>query len=390
MKRRRRSLYFYKSALSVIAIVFIFAVGMFFLKNLQYTESWSFMKRHEKETRSFVKKLGPGINLGNTMDSHNLHFETKEPYDFETYWGNPVTAKEMIEDMSAAGFEVLRVPVTWYEHMDDDYNIDPAWLERVQQIADYGLDAGMYVIINAHHDSWYTPDDEHLPEAREITHAIWSQIAERFQEYDQRLLFESMNEPRLIGEADEWSDGTLRSREIINELNEIFVRTIRGSGGENSDRYLILPTYCAKPYEKALKDFIMPEEKGLIVSIHLYSPYNFTLNMEGTSDFDYNNPSDTEEINKIFDNIDKFFISRDVPVIITEFSAVDKKNERQRAEWVSYVRKRAEALGIACIWWDAGPREEEGKPFPLYNRYTGKWLFPDLLEALTEPHVNDL
>ena len=240
------------------------------------------------------------------------------------------------------------------------------------------------MILNAHHDSWYTPDDEYLPKARERMQSLWSQIAEQFKEYDQRLLFESMNEPRLIGEREEWSEGTQRARQIINELNDIFVRTIRESGGENSDRYLILPTYCAQAHEAALKDFYMPEGNRLILSVHLYSPYDFALNIQGTSEFDDENPVDTEEIDKIFENLNRFFINKGVPVIITEFSAVDKKNEQQRADWAHYIRKKAEKLGIACVWWDAGPGEEDGKPFPLYNRYTRKWLFPDLKESLTK------
>lgn len=381
MKRHKHRFRFYDF---ILAFGFIFIIVILISKNLQGVEVWSFIKLQDRETRRFVKQLGPGLNLGNTLDTHNLHFETNNPSDFETYWGNPATTKEMIEDIKQAGFDVLRVPVTWYEHMDENDIIDKAWLDRVQQVVDYGLQADMHVILNAHHDSWYTPDDEHLPKARERMQRLWSQIAEQFKEYDQRLLFESMNEPRLIGEREEWSEGTQRAREIINELNDIFVRTIRESGRENSDRYLILPTYCAQVYEAALKDFCMPEGNRLILSVHLYSPYDFALNIQGTSEFDDENSMDTEEIDKIFENLNRFFVNKGVPVIITEFSAVDKKNEQQRTDWARYIRKKAEKLGIACVWWDAGPGEEDGKPFPLYNRYTRKWLFPDLKEALTE------
>jgi len=382
MRRRyRRRFCFYDF---ILALGFILIAGIFMLKNLQGMEILSFMKQEERETRIFVKQLGAGLNLGNTLDVHNLHFETKEPYDFETYWGNPVTSREMLEDIKSAGFDVLRIPVTWYEHVDENDIIDQVWLDRVRQVADYGLEAGMHVIINAHHDSWYTPDDEHLPGARERMRTLWSQIAVHFKEYDQMLLFESMNEPRLIGEAEEWSGGTSRSREIINELNEIFVRTVRESGGKNDDRYLIIPTYCAKPQEEALEDFRLPEGERIIASVHLYSPYDFTLNMQGTDEFNHEDPVDTGEIDEIFENLNEYFVIKGIPVIITEFSAIDKKNEQQRTAWARYVKEKADALGIACVWWDAGPGEEEGKPFPLYNRYTRKWLFPDLLEVLTE------
>ena len=342
------------------------------------------MKQQEKETRNFVKQLGPGLNWGNTLDTHDLHFETKSPSDFETYWGNPVTTREMIKDIKQAGFDVLRIPVTWQEHMDENDHIEKAWLNRVAQVVDYGLEAGMYVIINAHHDSWYMPDDVHLPTAVEKTRHLWSQLAQRFQAYDQRLLFEGMNEPRLIGKIEEWSGGTPRSREIVNILNAVFVRTIRESGGENNDRYLILSTYCAKTYREVLQDFQFPEGSRLILSVHFYSPYDFSLNIQGPPGFDTKDPLDTKEMDQMFEDLDRFFISKGMPVIITEFGAVDKQNERQRTAWARYVRGKAKKLGIACIWWDAGSGEKTGRPFPLYDRYPRQWLFPDLTEALTE------
>lgn len=373
MKKRKYWFRFY---------VFVVSLGCILLMGFLMKD---YLKR--AETRRFIKEVGPGFNLGNTLDVHDLHFETDNPSHFETYWGNPVTTREMIKDIKAAGFNLLRVPVTWYEHMDENNKIDEVWFARVQQIVDYGLDAGMYVIINAHHDSWYTPDDKHLPKAREKMEDLWMQIGERFKDYDHRLLFESMNEPRLIGKKEEWGEGTKRSREIINELNQIFVDTVRGLGGENEDRYLILPTYCARTDEVVLKDFKMPKgikEERLILSVHLYEPYHFALNIDGTSEFLEEELADIEELNRAFHDLRRFFIKKGIPVIITEFSAVDKKNEQHRTAWAAYVLKRAKELGMGTIWWDAGPGEEEGKPFPLYNRYTRKWLFPELKKVLTE------
>lgn len=349
-------------------------IGILVLKNWQ-----------AGETRRFVKQLGPGFNLGNTLDSHDLHFETNRPSDFETYWGNPVTTREMIRDIKEAGFDVLRLPITWYEHMDEDDIIETAWLNRVQELVDYGLEEGLYVIINAHHDSWYRPDDEHLLIARQKTRRLWRQVADHFKAYDHHLLFESMNEPRLIGTGEEWGAGTPRAREIINELNQIFVETIRSSGEQNSNRYLLLPSYCARTDEAVLKDFNLPAGNRLIASVHLYLPYDFSLNIDGTPVFQLGELADTQEIDTVFENLNHFFIRKGVPIIITEFSAMDKKNEQDRAAWAGYIRQQAQALGIAYIWWDAGPGEEEGKPFPLYNRYTRRWLFPDLKRALTSP-----
>jgi endoglucanase len=284
------------------SLVFILSLGFTLIIVFFIMENWQ-----REETKRFVKQLGPGFNLGNTLDTHDLHFETNNPSDFETYWGNPVTTREMIQDIKTAGFDVLRIPVTWYEHMDTDDMIDQAWFQRVQQVVDYGLEAGLYVIINSHHDNWYTPKDENLPKAREKMSRLWIQIAERFKEYDQRLLFESMNEPRLIGEKEEWGEGTPRSREIVNELNEIFVETVRASGGENANRYLVLPAYCARADDVILKDFRLPKGNRLILSVHLYLPYEFCLNIKGTSQFHQEELMDTEEINKVFRDLERFF-----------------------------------------------------------------------------------
>ena len=374
MKKSSHHLPFYLFALFMSLIL----MGLLFIVVKYY------QAQEKEKIKHFISQLGPGFNLGNTLDAHTLHFKSNNPSDFETYWDNPVTTKEMIEDIKAAGFNVLRIPVTWYEHLDENDQIDKAWLNRVEQVVNYGLQADMYVILNAHHDSWYTPNDSHLIKARHQMKNLWSQIANHFNSYDEHLLFESMNEPRLIGEEKEWDEGTPRSREIINELNQIFVETIRSCGGYNKDRYLIVPTYCARTDQVVLESFVPPKDNKLIVSVHLYAPYHFTLDMEGTSVFDTNKLTDTTEIDQVFKNLKDFYNHQNVPIIITEFSAMDKNNETHRTDWVRYIRMQAKQLGIPCIWWDDGGGKDPSKPSPLYNRYTKSWLFPNLKKALTE------
>lgn len=374
MKKNSHHLRFYALILFVSSVLII---ALCVLKRFR-------SQQEKQDTMQFVKQLGPGFNLGNTLDAHDLHFETSEPYHFETYWDNPITTKEMIEDIHAAGFNVLRIPVTWYKHMNEKDQIDQAWLSRVQQVVDYGIESNMYVIINAHHENWYIPDDAHLALARKRMKNLWYQLAEHFKDYDEHLLFEGMNEPRLIDEQEEWSEGTPRSREIINELNEVFVKAVRSSSGYNKDRYLILPSYCARTDEIVLKEFKFPNDNRLILSVHLYTPYSFALDMEGTSAFDTTNTSDTEDIEQIFKNLSDFINSQNRPILITEFSAMDKNNEQERATWARYIREKAEELGISFIWWDDGGGKDKNKPAPLYNRYTRQWLFNDLKAALIE------
>lgn len=335
------------------------------------------------ETRRFVRGLGPGLNLGNTLDVHDLHFATRDPAHFETYWGNPLTTRAMLEDIRQAGFTLLRVPVTWEDHLDPQGTVHPRWMARVRQVVDDALDVGLTVILNAHHDRWYTPDPARLPQAEEQMARLWGQIAREFAGYDHRLLFESMNEPRLIGTPEEWGTGTAEAQETVNRLNRVFVETVRAGEGYNPRRYLLLPTYCARAEAAALAAFQLPRGDRLIASVHLYTPYGFTLDREGAAGFAPQDPEDTGELEAVFRDLNCHLIRRGIPVILTEFGAVDKGNEGDRAAWAAAVRRQAGRLGIAAVWWDAGPGEEEGQPKPLYNRHARRWVFPELADALT-------
>lgn len=323
----------------------------------------------------FASQLDPGFNLGNSLDAHGLNDRLAAPEKYETYWGNPDTTKEMIDSIKQAGFKTLRVPVTWYEHMDENYVIDPAWMDRVQQVVDYGIANEMYVILNAHHDSWYTPAAANEEKAEVITRKLWQQIAVRFQDYDEKLLFESMNEPRLIGTAEEWYAGTPEARKIVNRLNKAFTETIRSSGGRNRERYLMLPTYCASTLPEALSDFQLPKGERFIVSVHLYRPYEFTLAENQTKDW-MEKKEQTEEIDQAFRDLKRIFHRRGVPVIIGEYGALDKNNQDSRAAWVKYVRGLAGEQEIPCIWWDDS----------VFNRKELKWNYPELVKALVSEY----
>lgn len=336
------------------------------------------------EDLRFAAGLGAGWNLGNTLDAHGLPAETDGPGAYETRWGNPAVTPELFLDVRAAGFDLVRIPVTWYEHMDGDNQVDEAWMARVQQVVDDALAAGLSVILNAHHDPWYTPDEARLTDAETRTRALWGQIALRFRDYDRSLLFESMNEPRLVGAGLEWSDGTPRAREIVNRLNAVFVETVRASGGENADRYLLLPTYCARTGTAALEGFRLPEGKHLMVSLHLYEPYSFTQKETGTDGFDPRSAEDTEAIRQAFRDVERLFTRKGTAVVVTEFGARDRGNEDARVRWARYILNLARPLGIPCVWWDPGGRAEKEKSFSLYDRYHRAWLFPALADALTE------
>lgn len=340
-------------------------------------------KYQREEDLRFVKEMGAGWNLGNSLDVDKRGKQCASPETYEVYWNNPVTSKELIDEVAEAGFRTIRIPVTWYEHMDTDGTIDAKWLDRVNEVVDYAIDNNMYVIINVHHDAWYTPDDANREMAGVMMESIWNQIALRFKDYDQHLLFEGMNEPRLIGTSLEWTDGNHEAREIVNELNEIFVNTVRETGGFNSDRYLLVTTYCASGGEAAVDSLILPDAENLIVSIHEYIPYSFALKEDGTSKWDVENTDDTEEIDEVMKRLRHSFIRQGIPVIITEFGAVDKDNLDERLAWTEYYVQAASQNDIMTIWWDAGGEEDdESRSCQLLDRHKLEWVYPQIVDVL--------
>ncbi len=329
----------------------------------------------------FVKNLHIGWNLGNTLDaSGGIGLDT------ETAWGNPVTTKEMIMAVKEAGFDTLRLPTTWGNHMLDKepYTIHQIWLDRVKEVVDYGIDNGMYVILNLHHEEWLYPDYENLPMLKTRLAAMWTQIAETFKNYDEHLIFEGMNEPRLRGTPLEWTGGDEESRDVINQLNQVFVDTIRSSGGNNPLRQIMVPTYAASPNPSALSTFIVPQDDHLIVSLHSYTPYNFALNTKGTSEFDKDSDQDKNELDWLFNTINDTFISKGIPVILGEFGAVNKENLQDRIEWAKEYTSRASSIGVPCVYWDNGAFSGEGENFGLIDRKTLTWAYPEIVNSLME------
>ena len=171
-------------------------------------------------------------------------------------------------------------------------------MARIQEVAGWAADEGMYFIINIHHDNdlkYIFPDSAHYSQSEQYISAVWTQIAEAFRNFDDHCIFESMNEPRLIGSSFEWwfNQNSFECRDAadcINRLNQKFVDIIRASGGNNKTRYLSVPGYCASPESVNSIHFKVPQdtvENRIIIEIHAYRPYNFSLNISSTdSSFD--------------------------------------------------------------------------------------------------------
>ncbi|MDD4074473.1 MAG: glycoside hydrolase family 5 protein [Eubacteriales bacterium] len=339
-----------------------------------------FLYRHGEAIR-FAENMGAGWNLGNTLDAHSIEPPDDDILSFEQVWGNPPASREIFETVRAAGFRTLRLPVSWFSHTDEDGNIDDAWMDRVQQVVDEALDCNFYVILNAHHEDWLSLDGDPAALERNLC-TMWSQIASRFAFYDERLLFEGMNEPRLVDHEEEWTSGTPEANAVLMDLNDAFVRTVRQSGGNNEKRYLLVTPYAGNPEPEAIAAFRMPKDRRVMVTVHGYKPYRFAANAEGTAEWSASNAEDTQWVDETFPLLYNTFIRRGVPVILGEFGALDKNNTQTRAAWADYLVTRARENKIICIWWDDGGRESRPIRYALLDRRTLSWYYPQIVEKL--------
>ncbi len=323
-----------------------------------------------------VADMKIGWNLGNTLDATG-----GMGISSEWSWGNPKTSQEMIDAILDAGFNVVRIPVTWEGHFGAaaEYKIQDKWLERVKEVVDYAYAKGAYVILNMHHEEWHTPTEENKEAACAQIAALWTQIAEYFKDYDEHLIFEGLNEPRKKGTSVEWT-GDKEGAEVINQFMQVFVDTVRATGGNNTYRHLMITGYAASSSESMLKKIVLPEDEKLIVSVHAYTPYNFALNVTGTSS--WSEKSDSRDIDSLFETIDELFLSKGVPVIIGEFGAMNKDNEAERVEWVTYYLTKAKEYGVPCVWWDNNSFTGDGEKFGLLDRRALEFPYKELLNAM--------
>uniref|UniRef100_A0AB33J6A9 Cellulase n=1 Tax=Prevotella sp. GTC17259 TaxID=3236795 RepID=A0AB33J6A9_9BACT len=340
-----------------------------------------------------IAKLKMGYNLGNTLESEPSgdwwNPVGKTPADFETSWGQPVTTQAIIDAICDQGFNIIRVPVTWGNHMSADNKIDEAWMKRVEEVVNYVMNRkDVYCIINVMHDtgtnSWLYADLDAYPEQTKKYQAIWKQIAERFKKYDQRLIFESFNE--ILDKNSSWTTPAAGSAayEAINKLQQDFVNTVRATGGNNEYRNLAVTTYAATGNSaNALNALKVPTDKHanhIYGTIHSYDPYNFCNNNAGKnadgSTFDYNittfNDDCKAEIDRIFAQVNARFADLGIPYIYGEFGAIDEnKNMDERVKYATYVAQKMKSYNTTGLWW-----------MGLYKRDTKEWYEQRIVNAL--------
>lgn len=325
-----------------------------------------------------VKEIKIGWSLGNTLDSTG-----GSGVDSETSWGNIVTTKEMMTAVKDAGFNIVRIPTTWGIHMDENNIVDEAWMDRVQEVVDYAYSQDMFVILNIHHEEWHDPYYETEAESTEKLKALWTQIGTRFAGYDEKLIFEGLNEPRKRNTSLEWNGGDDEGHEVVNNFNAAFVETIRGLGGNNAKRHLMIPGYAASSTASALKAIKIPEgDDKIIVSVHAYIPYAFALSNDLTARSFSPDDTSANDIIYLMDSLKTNFIDKGTPVIIGEFGARNKANEEIRGEWATFYVSQAKAIGVPCLWWDNGAFTGTGENFGILNRSSCTWEYPAVVEGL--------
>ena len=333
--------------------------------------------------------IGLGWNLGNQLDAHANGVSN------ETCWGNPAVSQTIFDAVRRAGFKSVRIPVTWMGHVGNapDYKIEDEWLNRVAELVDYAEKAGLCAIVNIHHDgadSKYWLDIKNAATNAAVNNiiedkiaAIWTQIARKFSDKGEFLIFESMNEIHDGG----WGWGSNRSDggkqyRTFNHWQQVFVDAVRGTGGKNQDRWLGIPTYCTNIDLGAQLTLPSDPSNRLMVAVHCYEPYEYTLSAKysewgHTGAANKKDKSDEKTLVGEFDKIVGQWISKGIPVYIGEFGCVRRAGDRDEAfrkYYLEYYTKAASDRRIPAIYWDNGYSGAGEEMSGLFNRTDGTYL----------------
>ena len=358
--------------------------------------------------KQVMDEMGFGWNLGNTFDAWSGD-KQNQGLETETIWGCTKTNETIIKGLVKKGIKTIRIPVTWHNHIiDDKYTIDPKCMQRVKKVVDWSIKNGLYVILNTHHDNsestnikygqGYYPLRQDMVESEKFLYNVFRQISLAFNNgYDHHLIFEGLNEPRLIGTEFEWNykKGELICEEansVLNEYLKLIVKAIRSSGGNNEKRFIMV-TPLSAAYSSALsQDFIFPGDSDynptnpkILLSVHMYLPYNFAMNPDMsyvTFEEAYAN-----ELYSDFKNLYESFVLKGHNVIIGEMGVTNKNNTKERVKWADYYISTARKFNIPCIVWDNqyfDNRKSASENFGLYKRGEGEWSPEVLIDVYVE------
>lgn len=318
-----------------------------------------------KTSADFVKGIKVGWNLGNTLESCKSWGNMPDdptPEEQETAWNNPVTTKAMIDKVASSGFNAIRIPVTWTYQVTKKsgvYSINDDWMNRVQTVVDYCVANDMYIIINMHHDDQYSVDGGWIDisasnykfnKILDEYSQLWKLIADRFKNYNEKLIFEGLNEVCATASYDGCGSGTGKcwwghsedSFDRLNQLYQKFIDTVRATGGNNAKRYLMIPTYGAQWYENQLKNVTATDSaKHLIVDMHWYDT--------------------SAQLN--FSNVEASYITMwkeyaekyGYGIVLGECGFATNSSITAKNKWANnFVKPLKEKYGIPVFLWDDG------------------------------------
>lgn len=334
---------------------------------------------------AFSQLLGYGFNIGNSL----------EAVGGETAWGNPMITQNLMDAIKAAGFSAIRLPVAWSQFSDsDNYIIKEQWLNRVKQVVDYAYNSDLYVVMNMHWDGgWMQPTYAAQTEVQKRMRAMWQQIARYFRDYDDHLLFAGTNEVMVDGD---YNPPTEEYYTVQNSYNQTFVDTVRATGGRNVYRQLVVQGFNTN-IDHTINFAVMPQDstaERLLMEVHFYDPYTFTLDENNTITqwgMNATDPSKTAQwgdeafVDSQFDKMQAKYVDHGIGVIVGEFAAISRleypEHEAFRIDWNRYVTGSALRHGLIPFYWDNGATGDHA--MGIFNRNDGSQAFPKIIEAVS-------
>ncbi|SFC02631.1 endoglucanase [Parapedobacter composti] len=348
----------------------------------------------ERDAPALVRQMTVGWNLGNALEAGSSPLVADE-----TLWGNPRTTKALIDAVKHAGFNAVRIPCAWSGYMEDQasYRIREDWLARVKEVVDYCLDNDMYAIINTHWDGGWLEEHPlyaHQEAVNRKFGALWKQVAVYFRDYDERLLFAGTNEVRANYDAP-----TAEHIAVQLSYNQTFVNTVRATGGRNAYRNLVVQAYNTN-IEHAVNHLRLPDDSEpdrLIVEVHYYDPYDFTLDQnsdkylwgsEYRGHAQVSSWGQEEWVDQTFAKMKTHFIDKGVPVILGEYGVMRRAapagiladHVRSRNSYLRYVTRAARLSGMVPFYWDSGHTGNNASG--LFNRGAATPVHQDAISAI--------
>lgn len=329
---------------------------------------------------ALVGKMNAGWNMGNYFDV---------PFEDKSTWGNPEPTKELIDKISETGFNTIRIPVTWRTHQQNTppYQIDLAYLQRVQKVVDFAMENEMYILLNTHHDTEvFQPKVSTEAVVSERLKNTWLQIATYFKDYDEKLIFEILNEPRVQGNSEEWNAGNSSTRRVLNNLHKVGVDAVRSTGGNNLKRQLMISTWAGKTNNTAMDALTIPNnDPNIIITVHAYTP--FDVSHDGKRP--WNGQNDLNTLRDDLDNIKRKWVTENNrPVILGEWAMLNNNTEtgrsttkEQRAEYSEIYVKEATLRGMPTVLWD------DGGWYRALDRNTLNWDSQEQADVIIENSI---